>query len=233
MQNIGYKPIQNDADVFWPQAGYMTAPAGYPKPPLLLYLRTAQGTGTDAAGPGFFFLDPSGDSTNGFHLRQVQPVTDPNVGMDDSSRQFNLATGISWGRFAYLPTSLAIHSNGYVAAVNPLYDTMQILQLPAQSSADTDAPWAFLPLGPGTSPGRLLSPVLTAITPNQTILVLEAGNQRIQAFSRGGHPVAAFPEIDTPYWIPLMSHAEAEESVVYLSMSVDVAGLCVRTQPER
>lgn len=223
MQNVGFKPIQGDTSAFWPQAGYMTAPAGYTQGPLLLYLRTASEGSEDLAGPGTFFLDPTGNSTDGFHLRQVTPITDPNVAMNDPSRLFNLATGTSWGRFAELPTSLAIHSNGYVVGVNPGYNNMQILQLPAQGVADADAPWAYIPLGPGTGVGRLSGPALAAIRPDQTILVLEQGNQRIQAFSRGGHPVPVFPGA-TPYWIPLASHAPAGTSVVYLSMSVDVAG---------
>jgi hypothetical protein len=224
MQNIGFKPILGDSSPYWPQAGYMTAPAGYDKAPLLLYLRTAQDTTDDEAGPGFFFLDPTGTPATGFHLRRVTAVTDYRVGIDDPSRKFNLTTGESWGRFALLPTSLAIHSNGYVAAVNPAYDTMQLLKLPIEAAHDDKAPWAFIPLGPGTAPGRLSAPTLAAIRPDQTILVLEAGNQRIQAFSRGGHPVAAFSGIDTPYWIPLVPHAPSETSVVYLSMSADVAG---------
>jgi hypothetical protein len=119
-----------------------------------------------------------------------------------------------------LPTSMAIHSNGYVAAVNPSYDNMLILALPATASTDANAPWASGPLEPGTAAGRLLVPSLVAIRPDQTILVLEAGNQRIQAFSRGGHPVPAF---DKSYWIPLVSHAQPNVNVVYLSMCVDVA----------
>ena len=44
-----------------------------------------------------------------------------------------------------------------------------------------------------------------AIRPDQTILVLEAANQRIQAFSRGGHPVPAFAGINNrigPFGLP-------------------------------
>ena len=64
------------------------------------------------------------------------------------------------------------------------------------------------------------APALTAIRPDQTILVLEAGNQRVQAFSRGGHPVLAFGEQSS---FPLVSHASGDVNVVYLSMTVDVA----------
>jgi len=219
MDNIGYRAIPGDPK-YWPDAGYMTAPEGYSGAPILLYVRTAPGAGTGA--PPFLYLDPSGDKDTGYHLREVTPVTDPTVPMGDPRRLFDLATGTSWGRFALLPTSMALHSNGYVVAVNPICDHMLILALPAMSSPDADAPWASAPLEPGTAPGRLLAPALAAIRPDQTILVLEAGNQRIQAFSRGGHPVPAFPTIEPLYWFPLISHAPPDD-VVYLSMSVDVA----------
>lgn len=218
MNNIGYRPIPGGDH--WPDAGYMTAPEGYSGAPILLYVRTAPGAGTGA--PRFLYLDPSGDKDTGYHLREVTPATDPTVPMGDPRRLFDLATGTSWGRFAVLPTSMAIHSNGYVVAVNPSCDHMLILALSAMSSPDADAPWASAPLQSGTAPGRFLTPALVAIRPDQTILVLEAGNQRIQAFSRGGHPVPAFPSMKPPYWFPLVSHAR-RDNVVYLSMSVDVA----------
>src|SRR5262249_13372009 len=125
--------------------------------------------------------------------------------------------------FAMLPTSMAIHSNGYVVAVNPSCDTMLILALPATASPDADAPWASAPVAPGTASGRLLAPALVAIRADQTILVLETGNQRVQAFSRGGHPVPAFTGSDTPFWFPLVSHANPNVDVLYVSICVDVA----------
>jgi hypothetical protein len=221
MNNIGYRAIPGGDPKYWPDAGYMTAPAGYSGAPILLYVRTSPGAGPGA--PRFLFLDPSGDKDTGYHLRAVTPVTDPAVPMGDPRRLFDLATGTSWGRFAILPTSMAMHSNGYVAAVNPSCDRMLILALPATSSAEADAPWASAPLEAGTAPGRLLAPALVAIRPDQTILVLEKGNQRVQAFSRGGHPVPAFPSMQPRYWFPLISHAPPSIDVVYLSMSVDVA----------
>jgi hypothetical protein len=224
MGNLGFRPVAGDASATWPQAGYMTAPAGYSKAPLLLYLRTAGDGSGGLAGPGLFFLDPSGDAKGGFHLRQVTAVTSPDVPVDDPSRFFDLARGTSWGRFATLPTSLAIHSNGVVVGVDPAVDNLQILRLAATGVADTSAPWACMPLGPGTGPGRLRAPALACIRPDQTICVLEAGNRRISAFSRGGHPVPAFPTTPTPYWIPLVEHVTSGTSVVHLSMSSDVAG---------
>jgi hypothetical protein len=224
MQNIGFRPPAGDPGPAWPQAGYMSAPQGYAKAPLLLYLRTAAGSGDSLAGPGLFFLDPSGDPRSGYHLRQVTAVTNPTVPVDDPSRRFTLDSGTSWGRFPSLPTSLAIHSNGYVVGVNPAADNMQILRLATSGTPDAQAPWACMPLGPGTGPGRLGGPALVCIRPDQTILVLEARNRRIQAFSRGGHPVPAFSTTPTPYWVPLVLHAPEGTNVVYLSLSTDVAG---------
>ena len=223
MQNIGFKPIANDAT--WPEAGFMTAPAGYSKGARLLYLRSAQGTPSGAVGTGCFFLDPSGDRRSGYHLRQVTPVTDSSIPTNSPQREFDLATGTSFGRFSVFPTSLAIHSNGYVAAVNSLYNTLQILKLPPQGVPDAQALWAFMPTGSGSGPGRLDAPTLVAIRPDQTILVLEAGNARIQAFSCGGHPVSIAPLDAEPFfWAPLVSHGAGNSNVVYTGMSVDVAG---------
>jgi hypothetical protein len=40
MSNIAYRPPKNSG-TYWPDDGYMTAPAGYSAPPTLLYVRTA------------------------------------------------------------------------------------------------------------------------------------------------------------------------------------------------
>ena len=153
MQNISFRQAIGDHSPTWPQAGYMTAPAGYAKAPLLLYLRTATGGGDQLAGPGFFFLDPTGDAETGFHLRQVAPVTSSGVPIGDPSRRFDLATGTSWGRFASLPTSLAIHSNGYVVGVDPAYDNLQIVKLAATGYAGRPGSVGQHPARTGHRPG--------------------------------------------------------------------------------
>jgi hypothetical protein len=204
-----------------PNAGVMDTPAGYNEPPQLVYLRTAE---QSSLGAATFFLDPSGDSTTGFHLRRITPVTDPSVSANSPKRQFDLAKSTSWGRFNFMPTSLALHPNGYVVAVNPAYPTMQVLRLPADGVPDAKAPWATLPLGPGTRAGLVNAPALVTVTPNGTVLILESGNTRIQAFSWGGHPVPAFAGSATPYWIPMVQHDSAGEGVTYLAISTDVAG---------
>ncbi|WP_246070393.1 NHL repeat-containing protein [Paenibacillus kobensis] len=211
-KNIAYGPN--------PNAGVMNVPAGFNKAPLLAYPQFGTDSGSSTQ---YFYLDPTGDTESGFHLRRIKPVNDASIPQDSPQREFDLAATESWGRFNLQPVSMAYHSNGYVVAVNPDYPVMQILHLPASGSPDGQAPWATINLGPGTREGLLLQPELVTIAPNQTIYVLEKGNQRIQAFSRGGHPVAAFADSSHPYWITLINH-DASQDVKYLAMSVEIEG---------
>ncbi|WDM24567.1 hypothetical protein KCX80_18845 [Paenibacillus mucilaginosus] len=210
-KNISYGPN--------PNAGVMNTPRGFNKAPLLAYPQL----GAESGAAEYFYLDPTGDPASGYHLRRIEPMNDPSVPQNSPDREFNLSAKESWGRFNLLPASMAYHSNGYVIAVNPSYPVMQILRIPSSSQPDDQAPWAMITLGPGTREGLLLQPELVAIAPNQTVYVLEKGNQRIQAFSRGGHPVAAFADPAYPYWINLVNH-DAAQDVKYLAMSVEIQG---------
>lgn len=216
LQLYAFKNITYGPD---PNAGVMNTPAGYNKAPLLAYPQF----GTENGAAVYFYLDPTGDTESGFHLRRIKPINDSSVPQNSPDREFNLSTGESWGRFNLLPTSMAYHSNGYVVAVDPAYPVMQILRIPSSGKPDDQAPWAMITLGPGTREGLLLQPELVTIAPNQTIYVLEKGNQRIQAFSRGGHPVAVFADPDHPYWMDLVNH-DASQEVKYLAMSVEIQG---------
>lgn len=227
LQVYTFQNISFNAD---PESGVMFVPAGYTASPGLVYLRAAaaidNGGVTDAVANSFFFLDPVADSANGFNLRGIVPVTDPNIPPDSPQRLFDESTSMSWGRFPspLLPTSLAIHSNGIVVGVANGYDKLLILTLPDEAVPSANAPWAQVLSGPGTRPGLFSLPQQVAIAPNQTIYVLEAGNQRIQAFSRGGHPVPAFPNLPTPYWIPLYTETTDPTDISYAAMSVEIKG---------
>lgn len=119
---------------------------------------------------------------------------------------------------------MAIHSRGYVVGVNRDYPTVQVLKLPERETPEGEDRWAHLPLGPGVRAGLVKNPEPVAIAPNQTILVLESGNSRIQAFSSGLHPVQAFPPAPSPYWIDLVRHADPSVEVKYLALCVEVEG---------
>jgi hypothetical protein len=213
-----------------PESALMFVPAGYEASTARVYLRSAaavdNGGVTSAVANGFFFLDPNPDASGGYNLRGITPVIDPGVPPDSAQRLFDESTMTSWGRFPspLLPTSLAIHSNGIVVGIANGYDKLLILPLPPAGVPAASAPWANVYSGPGTREGLLSLPQQVAIAPNQTIYVLEAGNRRIQAFSRGGHPVAAFPSLSTPYWIPLYAESTDPTDVTYTAMSVEIMG---------
>jgi hypothetical protein len=227
MQVYTFQNISFNAN---PESALMFVSAGYETSPLQVYLRSAaavdNGGVSSAVANSFFFLDPVVDSAGGYHLRGITLVTDPTIPPDSPQRLFNQSTTYSWGRFPspLLPTSLAIHSNGIVVGVANGYDKLLILPLPSAAASSDDAPWSQVFCGPGSRPGLLSLPQQVAIAPNQTIYVLEAGNMRIQAFSRGGHPVQAFPSLPTPYWIPLYTESGDPTDITYAAMSVEIKG---------
>jgi hypothetical protein len=68
-----------------------------------------------------------------------------------------------------------------------------VLDLPPAAVADMGAPLSQVRSGVGTREGLLDSPIHAALTAQGTILVLEADNNRIQAFDIGGNPVRTLP----------------------------------------
>ena len=218
-QNISFGPN--------PESALMFTPKGYNTSPQIAYLRSAIDVNDAIASlpsRSFFYLDPIADPASAYHLRGISPVTDGNIPINSPARLFDLSTEMSWGRFQLLPTSMAVHPTGCVVAVAAGFSKLMILDLGDAPVASEQAPWAQFLGGPGTREGLLQQPQLVAIAPNQTILVLEAGNLRIQAFSRGGHPTRAFAQLATPYWIPLFTETTDSASATWTSMSIDVKG---------
>ena len=225
-QNIAFgSPVLQNSQ---PEDGMMFPLAGYNSSPVMVYLRSAvadaNGGIAGSQNRSFFFLDPTEDAVNSFHLRGIAPVNDPSIPQNSSQRVFDLSTSMSWGRFKIQPTSIAVHSTGCVVAIANGFSKLQILELPDAAVSSAGAPWAQVMSGPGTRAGLLSLPQLVAIAPDQTIFVLEAGNSRIQAFSRGGHPIPIFDGLTTRYWIPLYSEESDPTDINYVSMSVEIKG---------
>ena len=84
---------------------------------------------------------------------------------------------------------------GYVVGVNRQNHHMQILELPPAaidaSQAPQAVPFAVAKMGLGTREGLLSAPVAVTVI-DATILILEDGNQRIQAVDVSGNPVKRF-----------------------------------------
>ena len=130
-----------------------------------------------------FFLQPSAD---GF---LVQSIT-----LDDST-PIDVGNPLSWGVFSEGLDSLAVVPTGYVVGVNRQNHHIQILELPPAavdaSQAPQAVPFAVVKMGLGTRAGLLSAPVAVAVI-DATILILEDGNQRIQAVDVSGNPVMRF-----------------------------------------
>ncbi|MEO7338881.1 MAG: hypothetical protein ABIV63_20095, partial [Caldimonas sp.] len=167
----------------------------------------------DASGPALggnhFFVQPTAD---GYHLRTITL---------DNATPFDLSQTTSWGRFSNALDSLAVLPSGYVVGVNRQTHKMEILRLMGaydQSSAPTAVPFASMKAGLGTRAGLLDTPIAVA-TARGTILVLEQGNTRVQAFDTSGNPTPLFAS-KTSALMPLVPQAGA----VYLDLAVEGAG---------
>jgi hypothetical protein len=77
--------------------------------------------------------------------------------------------------------------------------------------------------GKGSRPGLIDSPVASAISPDGVILVLEAGNNRIQAFDLGGNPVRHFAKQSSPYSLTL-GGTDPVQGWQYLDLAVEYTG---------
>jgi hypothetical protein len=154
-----------------------------------------------------FFLQPS---AGGF---LVQSIT-----LDDST-PIDITNFLSWGMFSEALDSLAVVPTGYVVGVNRQNHHMQILELPpAALQASQLPPFAVAKMGFGTRPGLLNAPVAVAVI-DATILILEDGNQRIQAVDVSGNPVLRFNN-GTSSTVTLQPEAD----VTYLDLGVEGLG---------
>lgn len=89
--------------------------------------------------------------------------------------------------------------------------------------SDADAAQFFLARmlsGFGELAGLVVAPTAMAIAPNGAILVLEQGNNRIQAFDLGGNPVKFFKQQPDPHFLEL----EATDGAAYLDLAVEFTG---------
>ena len=135
--------------------------------------------GDRLAGPGFFFLDPTGDAEHGLPpTLTVSPVTNvrrPRRRPRTAVRPRHAAP--AGAASPVLPTSLAIHSNGYVVGVEPgLPTTCRSSSSPPAGMPDAQASVGQHPARAGHRPRAAFACTLqlTCIRPDQTILVLEA-----------------------------------------------------------
>lgn len=199
--------FQNVSEVTPPDTGLKFAGCGFNEPAALTY---------DPMGPpsgmGNFYVEPAADG-DGFYLRSVTL---------DASTPFDLMQTSNWGRFTQALDSVAVHPNGYVVGVASATHKLEILSLPDAAVPDDMpplSPWATMRSGLGTRAGLMNTPVAVTVH-DGAILVLEQGNQRIQAFDLTANPVSRFAGKTSPF-AALMAESAA---VVYLDIAADTLG---------
>jgi hypothetical protein len=181
--------IQNLSTLQHPDSEYAIPPVGFSFPSGVFYdiASPQDGTGRN------FYVDPTGGTydlvTNPGGGIQVRRVA---LTFGESAPAFAIGTGKSYGRFTVAVDRYVMHSQGYVFGIS--FDThkLYILQLATMEMTDATAPFATLASGFGTRDGLMAGPQAIASGLDGRVLVLEAVNNRIQAFDTTGKPVAYF-----------------------------------------
>ena len=189
-----------------PELGLKVLPCGFRQPAGIVYERLAPADGRH------FFFEPASDGQSYFLESVVLDTTTP----------FALNNPLAWGRFTQALESVAVVPTGYVVGVSRLNHKMEILELPKaavnRAEAPEAVPFAVLKAGEGTREGLLNAPVAVAVR-DATILVLETGNARIQAFDVSANPVLLFKN-GTRATVELEKTPQLE----YLDLAVEALG---------
>ena len=137
------------------------------------------------SGPKNFYLDTSDATTP--TVRQIN--------LDPAPAITPPGSGQAWGVLNYPSDALLLHPAGHLVSVSIANHRIETLKLPLAAMSDADAQvklLAQLKSGKGSRPGLMDTPVAAAISADGVILVLESGNNRIQAFDLGANPVRHF-----------------------------------------
>ena len=184
--------------------GYTTTSCGFNQPGVLVAYNLL------SHGSANFYLDTT--DTNAPVVRQVTLEPAPIFDSPTSNR--------AWGVFNFLPDALLLHPAGHLVSISSANHKIETHKLPPTFMTDANAKVnlvAQVKAGQGTLPGLMTSPVAAAISPEGTILVLEAGDpqanppipNRIQAFDIGANPVRFFSGQAAPYFLVLTETSNA------------------------
>ena len=136
----------------------------------------------------------------------------------------------AWGVLNFPSDVLLLHPAGHLVSINNVSHKIETLRIPAVSMSDADAKVqlvAQVKSGKGSRPGLIDSPVAAAISPDGVILILEVGNNRIQAFDLGGNPVRHFTRQSGPNTSPYsltLGGTDPTKGWQYLDLAVEYTG---------
>ena len=214
--------FQNLSLLQHPETKYAIPKVGFSAMTSLLYDIASKDDGT---GRNFFIDTTGGDfdgekkPEGGCHVRRVSL----NFGGDPPD--FSTATGKSWGRFEFPMDKYVFHPAGYVLGISYNRHKVFIVKLDKET-IDKTAPVATMVSGQGLRDGLIDGPEAIAVALDGRILVLEGGNNRIQAFDLLGNPVPYFADPKKPGGdkIPTMSLVTDRRDSHYLDLSVEAKG---------
>jgi len=160
-----------------------------------------------------FYLDTSSTGPNykGV-IRQVRLDANSNPGFDGPG------SNRAWGKLQFDSDSLLLHPGGKIISITNTKNKFEVIELPDSVQTDANAPFSNTYSAQGLRPGLLDGPVHAALDPDGTILVLEDGNKRIQAFDLNGNAAPIFP--GGAYYVPLKDQPVTR----YLDFAVEFKG---------
>jgi hypothetical protein len=201
-----------------PSDGYAISPVGFGVQSGIAY---EVGSADDGTGMNFFIdpsrgdFDPQSNPGGGFHIRRVALSS-------GGKPKFDVGGGQSWGRFPRPMDSFVHHPQGYICGITEEASKIYILKLPAAPVEDAKATIASLASGEGSRDGLMAQPRSIAVALDGRLLVLEAGNRRIQAFDYTGNPVQYFKSASGEK-SPILALRNADKTT-FLDLSVEAKG---------
>jgi hypothetical protein len=187
--------LQNLSTLQHPEAGYAAPAVGFSATPGIVYELTSPSEG---GGRNFFVDSSRGDfdvernPQGGYHLRKVD------LAFQGAPPKLAIRTNASWGRFPLAVDRYVLHPQGSVFGIQYAAHKLYLLELPPGPVADAEAPLATMASGEGFREGLMNGPRAIATGLDGRVLVLEGGNQRIQAFDLHGNPVPYFANPAAP-----------------------------------
>jgi hypothetical protein len=185
-----------------PQSGYLSSGFGFPAPARIAYDRASPASNS-------FYID----TTTGKNLVRRINMT----GVEKPPTFDGPGSDRSVGQFHFPSDAFLIHPTGKLISFNSGKSKMEVLTPSSTPTSDVQAVESQSYAGPGTREGLLKGPVCAAVAPDGAILVIEAGNNRIQAFDTGANPSRIFGTSST---MPL----KPREAVTYLDLTVEFTG---------
>jgi hypothetical protein len=185
-----------------PQSGYLSSGVGFPLPARIAYDRASPTSNS-------FYIDSTSGKSLVRRINMVGVGIPPTFDGPGSNRCV--------GQFNFASDAFLIHPTGKLISFNSALSKMEVLTPSETPTIDASAVKALSLSGPGSRDGLLNGPVCAAVAPKGAILVIEAGNNRIQAFDTGANPSREFGTSTT---MPLV----ARDGVTYLDLSVEFTG---------